>query len=167
MALILGIDPGSRVTGFGVIHVEGRVHRYVACGTIKATAEKFADRLATIFRGVTEVINEYRPELMAIEQVFMHQNASAALKLGQARGAAIVAGVNQALPVHEYSPRSIKQAVVGHGGADKAQVQHMMKALLSIHEPMAEDAADALAVALCHSHTAQGLAALYKACKTG
>jgi len=149
---ILGIDPGSRLTGYGVIESTGRGMRYIASGCIRVQAEDFPQRLKQIFDGVTEVISLYSPGQMAIEQVFMHKNADSALKLGQARGAAICAGMNQQLPVFEYASRQVKQALVGNGGADKQQVQHMVKILLSIQGEMQIDASDALAISLCHCH---------------
>lgn len=157
MALILGIDPGSRITGFGIINVVGSRNEYVTSGCIRVADNSFPERLKKIFDNITEVIEQYCPQEMVIEQVFMAKNAGSALKLGQARGAAIVAGVNQGLPVSEYSARQIKQAVVGSGAADKAQVQHMVKVLLSLSDLPQEDAADALAAAMCHGHTQQNL----------
>lgn len=126
--------------------------RYVASGCIRVKAEEFPERLKQIFDGVTEVIALYQPGQMAIEQVFMHKNADSALKLGQARGAAICASMNQQLPVFEYAARQVKQALVGKGSAEKHQVQHMVKILLSIQGEMQIDASDALAIGLCHCH---------------
>lgn len=126
--------------------------RYVASGCIRVKAEEFPERLKQIFDGVTEVIALYQPGQMAIEQVFMHKNADSALKLGQARGAAICASMNQKLPVFEYAARQVKQALVGKGSAEKHQVQHMVKILLSIQGEMQIDASDALAIGLCHCH---------------
>jgi len=152
---ILGIDPGSRFTGFGVIEVTGDRAAIIQHGVIKAGSGDFPERLGIIFSGICELIEAYRPDQAAIETVFLSHNASSALKLGQARGAAICAAISRGLPVSEYSPRSIKQAIVGRGGADKVQVQHMVCVLLQLKESPAEDAADALAVALCHQHTQQ------------
>jgi crossover junction endodeoxyribonuclease RuvC len=149
---ILGIDPGSRITGYGVVETTPRGIRYVASGCIRVKAEEFPERLKQIFDGVTEVIALYQPGQMAIEQVFMHKNADSALKLGQARGAAICASMNQQLPVFEYAARQVKQALVGKGSAEKHQVQHMVKILLSIQGEMQIDASDALAIGLCHCH---------------
>ena len=161
MTRILGIDPGSQTTGYGVISVVGRHNRYVDSGCIRTSSgQPLADRLKTIFQGVSEVIRFHCPDEMAVEQVFMHRNADSALKLGQARGAAICAGVVAELPVSEYAPRAIKQAVVGSGGAAKEQVQHMVCALLGLNQAPQADAADALAVALCHGHTMQTLGRL-------
>lgn len=150
---ILGIDPGSRITGFGVIDSDGRHSRYVASGCVSTTKGAFADRLGEIFRGLNGVLDEHRPQQVAVEQVFMARNAGAALKLGQARGVAIVAAVHHGLPVFEYTPRAIKQAVVGNGGAEKQQVQHMIRVLLGQQGRMGLDESDALAIALCHAHS--------------
>ena len=152
---ILGIDPGSRFTGFGIIEVEGSRTLPVHQGVIKAGSGEFPERLGIIFSGVSDLIDEFRPSEFAIENVFVSKNAASALKLGQARGAAMCAAIAKGLPVSEYSPRSVKQAIVGRGGADKVQVQHMVTVLLQLKEKPAEDAADALAVALCHQHTQQ------------
>lgn len=157
MAIILGIDPGSRVTGYGVIRQVGAKSEYLGSGCIRLKAEELSMRLNQIFNGVTEVINQFQPDYFAIEQVFMAKNPDSALKLGQARGAAIVAATQFDLPVSEYSARQIKQSVVGKGGADKSQVQHMVMHLLKLSTSPQSDAADALAVALCHNHTQQSL----------
>jgi crossover junction endodeoxyribonuclease RuvC len=151
--IILGIDPGSRFTGFGVIDSDGRKSRYITSGFIRVSGETWAERLGVIFEGLTEIVETHRPDEMSIERVFMHRNADSALKLGQARGAAICAVITQGVPVHEYAPTEIKQSVVGKGNAAKAQVQHMVKVLLNLPGMPQEDAADALAAALCHSHT--------------
>ena len=152
MTRIIGIDPGSRVTGYGIIDQRGQELRYVASGCIRIKGEALAERLGMIFTGVQHVIDEYLPEEMAVERVFMNKNADSALKLGQARGAAICAGVTRTLPVSEYAAREIKQAVVGKGGAAKEQVQHMVRVLLTLDKQAPSDAADALAVAICHGH---------------
>lgn len=157
MAVILGIDPGSRATGFGLIQHTANKTQYLGSGCIRVVGEQLADRLEQIFSGVTQIIQQYRPDEFAIEQVFMAKNADSALKLGQARGAAIVAATQQGLPVAEYSARQIKQSVVGKGNAEKTQVQHMVVQLLSLSKKPQSDAADALAVALCHHHTQQNL----------
>ncbi|NVK41662.1 MAG: crossover junction endodeoxyribonuclease RuvC [Oceanospirillaceae bacterium] len=151
--LILGIDPGSRVTGYGVINLVGSRNEYVASGCIRIRGEELAERLQQVYAGVSEIIETYCPQEMAIEQVFMARNADSALKLGQARGVAIVAGSNRELPVYEYAARKVKQSVVGNGGADKVQVQHMVAHLLKLPGLPQADAADALAIALCHAHT--------------
>lgn len=157
MAIILGIDPGSRVTGYGLVNSVGSKLEYVACGCIRTETKLLPERLKIIHAGVCEIIERYTPQETAIEEVFMGRNAQSALKLGQARGAAMVACLSHELPVAEYSARKVKQAVVGSGAADKAQVQHMVKALLSINATIAEDAADALAVAICHANTQSSL----------
>lgn len=154
---ILGIDPGSRFTGYGIIDVRGDRAAAVHFGVIKTGAGKFPERLGIIFRGIRDLVVEYRPTEVAVENVFVSKNASSALKLGQARGAAICAAICEELAVAEYSPRSVKQAIVGKGGADKVQVQHMVCVLLQLRETPQEDAADALAVALCHQHTQQSV----------
>ena len=158
---ILGIDPGSRVTGFGVIDSDGIRSTLVASGCIRLAEGDFAARLGRIFEGLSGVLDRHRPTEVAVEQVFVAHNAQSALKLGQARGAAICAAVTAGLPVYEYTPREVKQAVVGTGAADKAQVQHMVRRLLAIEAELAADAADALAVALSHAHgrTARALLA--------
>jgi crossover junction endodeoxyribonuclease RuvC len=153
--ILLGIDPGSRITGFGVLEVEGKHSRYLASGCIHVQNEAMPQRLGEIFHGVSEIIKTYHPDTLVIERVFLHRNADSALKLGQARGAALVAAVDAGLAVHEYSPNEIKQAIVGRGHADKAQIQHMIKVLLGLSETPPSDAADALALALCHAHHRQ------------
>lgn len=155
MAIILGIDPGSRVTGYGVIRQTGRQLDYLGSGAIRTIADDLPTRLKRIYAGVTEIIIQFQPELFAIEQVFMARNADSALKLGQARGAAIVAAVNHNLAVSEYAARLVKQTVVGIGSADKIQVQHMVTTMLKLSAPPQLDAADALAVAITHAHTLQ------------
>ena len=157
MTRILGIDPGSRFTGYGIIEVRGDNATEVQSGVIKAGTGEFPERLGIIFRGIRDLIVAYRPTEVAVENVFVSKNASSALKLGQARGAAISAAICENLKVAEYSPRSVKQAIVGKGSADKVQVQHMVCVLLQLKETPAEDAADALAVALCHQHTQQSM----------
>lgn len=157
MNIILGIDPGSRITGYGLIKIEKNKAVYLASGCIKVTHDELAVRLKRIFESVSEIITQFSPTAFAIEQVFMAKNPDSALKLGQARGAAIVAATQFDLPVDEYSARQIKQSVVGTGSADKAQVQHMVKHLLKLPRTPQADAADALAVALCHLHTQQSL----------
>jgi crossover junction endodeoxyribonuclease RuvC len=152
MTRILGIDPGSRVTGYGIVDQHGQQIAYVASGCIRAQDGSFAERLGTIFEGVSRIIQQYNPGEMAIERVFLNKNADSALKLGQARGAAICAGVQQSVPVDEYAAREIKQAVVGTGSATKEQVQHMICVLLSLGKRPQSDAADALGIAICHGH---------------
>jgi crossover junction endodeoxyribonuclease RuvC len=157
MAIILGIDPGSRITGYGVINSTGSKLIYIDCGCIRTEADALPERLHQIFSGLCEVIVRHCPQEAAVEEVFMGKNAGSALKLGQARGSAIIACLHQELPVGEYAARAIKKAIVGRGAAEKQQVQHMVKALLGITESIQEDAADALAVAICHANTQAGL----------
>jgi len=157
MTTILGIDPGSRLTGFGVIRVEGSNYHYLGSGCVRVQGEGTSHRLQQIFAGLQEVIQMYQPIEVSIEQVFMHRNPGSALKLGQARGVAIVAAAMTAIPVAEYSARQIKQSVVGHGAAKKEQVQHMVKTLLNLSGTPQADAADALAIALCHANSRQNM----------
>jgi crossover junction endodeoxyribonuclease RuvC len=151
-ARILGLDPGSLRTGFGVIDSSGGTLRIVAQGCIATAGGPLADRLRVIHARVAELIALHGPTEIADERVFLSKNADSALKLGQARGAALAA-VPVTLGVHEYAPRAIKLAVVGIGGAEKSQVAHMVKQLLAIDLKLAADAADALAIAICHAHT--------------
>ncbi len=162
MTIILGIDPGSRFTGYGVIRQEGRKFSYLGSGCIKAIAQgdDLGTRLQTIFAGVSELIVQFKPEQFAIEQVFMAKNPDSALKLGQARGAAIVAATQSGLSIAEYSARQIKQSVVGTGGASKEQVQHMVTSILKLPGTPQADAADALAVGLCHAHSYESITKL-------
>lgn len=158
MAVVLGIDPGSRITGYGVISAEGSKLIYIDSGCIRTeTARDLSEKLDMICRGIDQVIRLYAPTEVGIEQVFMARNADSALKLGQARGAAIVACTLNKIPVHEYSARQVKQAVVGTGAADKVQVQSMICRLLSLSQSPQADAADALGVAVCHTHMMQGM----------
>jgi crossover junction endodeoxyribonuclease RuvC len=157
MQIILGIDPGSRITGYGIIGVKGNKTEYIASGCIRVMDEDLSKRLKNVFDGVSEIISQFSPDVFAIEQVFMAKNPDSALKLGQARGAAIVAATCKDLPVFEYSARQVKQSVVGKGSADKTQVQHMVTHLLKLNKTPQADAADALAVALCHLHTQQSM----------
>jgi crossover junction endodeoxyribonuclease RuvC len=160
MALILGIDPGSRVAGYGVIQATGNKLQYVASGCIRVdTSKDLAYRLKQILESVTKLIDAYGPEEFAIEQVFMGKNVDSALKLGQARGVAIVAAAMKDIPVFEYAARSVKQAVTGKGSADKAQMQKMVQTLLKLPGCPQEDAADALGIAICHANSTQGLLA--------
>ncbi len=149
---ILGIDPGSRVTGFGIIDSDGSRSRHVASGCVRTAGDDLPARLGEIYRELHAVIAAHGPQQVAVEQVFMARNASAALKLGQARGAAIVAAVEHRLPVYEYSAREVKQALVGKGSAEKEQVQYMVQLLLGLQGKMPLDESDALAIALCHAH---------------
>ncbi|MCP5160299.1 MAG: crossover junction endodeoxyribonuclease RuvC [Hahellaceae bacterium] len=160
MAIILGIDPGSRITGFGVILFERSKAQYIASGCIRVKEGSLASRLEQIYAGVSEVIDTWKPTEFAIEEVFLARNPDSALKLGQARGVAIVAAANKGLDVAEYSARKVKQSVVGNGAADKSQVQHMVQSILALPAKPQADAADALAIALCHAHTWQSLVRL-------
>jgi crossover junction endodeoxyribonuclease RuvC len=148
---VLGIDPGSQRTGFGVLDAVGPRLTYVASGVIRTQKGEFADRLCEIFRCVQTIVAQYRPHEIAIERVFVNRNPDSALKLGQARGAAICGTVDANAEVFEYATRQIKQAVVGSGSAEKAQVQLMMKSILKLDGPLSPDAADALAAAVCHA----------------
>jgi crossover junction endodeoxyribonuclease RuvC len=152
MHRIMGIDPGSRKTGFGIIEIINHKPHYIASGVIKLEAVALAPRLGQIFTDLQTLIAEYKPQVVAIEQVFMSNNASSALKLGHARGAAITAISIHQIPVAEYAARKIKQAIVGFGGAEKNQMQTMVMHLLNLTKKPQVDAADALAAALCHFH---------------
>ena len=157
MTRILGIDPGLRVTGFGVIEKEGNQLRYVASGCIKSNdKETLPQRIATLFKGISEVVATYQPDEAAVEIIFVNVNPQSTLLLGQARGAALSALVHGGLPVAEYTALQVKQAVVGHGKAAKEQVQHMVVRLLNLGGTPAADAADALACAICHAHGGLG-----------
>ena len=150
---IIGIDPGSRVTGYGVIAKKGNRLYYVTCGVIRLSDRySFTDRLKVIFDGLCEVIETQRPTVAAVEDVFVAANPRTALKLGHARGVAVLAALHNGLLVHDYTPRMVKQAVVGYGNADKQQVQQMVRVLLQLSVPPSSDAADALAVAMCHAN---------------
>ena len=151
-ARVLGLDPGSRRTGFGIIDCDGNAHAHVAHGCIAAQGEAIATRVRMIFEGVAQLIATYQPDEVAIERVFVNRNVDSAMKLGQARGAALCA-VPLGTQVFEYAPRAIKLAVVGSGAAEKTQVAHMMKVLLQLTVVPAPDAGDALAVAICHAHS--------------
>jgi crossover junction endodeoxyribonuclease RuvC len=149
---ILGLDPGSRRTGFGIIDCSNGNSVQLAHGCIAPDEESLSGRLRGIFQGVHELIEKYQPTEIAVERVFVNRNVDSALKLGHARGAALCA-VPQSLPVFEYAPRAIKLAIVGFGAAEKVQVAHMIRALLHVEGRISADAADALAVAMCHAHS--------------
>lgn len=152
--VILGIDPGSRITGYGVIRKEGNRLIHIDNGALFTdSAADFPGRLKRIFDGLSEIIARYNPQVCAVEDLFFSNNVQSALKLGQARGAAIVACVNAGLPVFEYTALQVKQSVVGHGKAEKTQVQQMVKILLGLPEVAQADASDALAVAICHANS--------------
>lgn len=149
---ILGIDPGSQVSGYGIVDANATSTRAVIWGSVRTSGDH-AHRLRDIFDAFNDIVREYQPDEIAVERVFLHRNADSALKLGQARAAAICGTFGVAAVVHEYSPRHIKKAVVGTGSAEKTQVQQMIGMLLGIRESIQADAADALAVAMCHAHT--------------
>ena len=149
---ILGLDPGSQRTGFGVIECRGADYVHIAHGCIAVAGLAMAERLRCIFESLQKLVSEHAPAEIAIERVFVNRNVDSALKLGQARGAALCA-VPQGVPVFEYAPRAVKLALVGSGGADKAQVTHMIRALLRLTVAVQTDASDALAIAVCHAHT--------------
>lgn len=150
---ILGIDPGSRATGYGVVDLRKGALSFVSCGVIHmAPRYSMPDRLKIINDGINEVIHLHQPRVAAVEEVFMATNAQSALKLGHARGVAVLAAVQNGLKVYDYTAKRVKQSVVGYGQADKAQVQHMVRVLLRLASSPSQDAADALAVAICHSN---------------
>ncbi len=157
MKRILGIDPGSRFTGYGIIELTAGKSIWLNSGCIRVEADNLADKLCIIAEGLNALLDEFQPDEMAIEKVFVSRNVDSALKLGQARGAAISTVALRKIPVSEYTPTQIKKAVVGKGNAAKTQVQHMVVNLLGLSRAPQEDAADALAIALCHAHTGQTL----------
>ncbi len=150
---VLGIDPGSVRTGYGVIDCNGPTQRYVAAGCIRTKGDTLAQRLRHIYTALVDIVEEHRPDEIAIERVFIHRNPDSALKLGQARGVAMCAAALQGAPVFEYAPQAIKLALVGTGSAEKEQVAHMVKAILLFDEVLGLDATDALAVGLCHGQS--------------
>ena len=150
---VLGLDPGSQRTGFGIIDCRADGERHVASGCIDAAGREMVERLQRIYAAVTALVHEHRPDMLAIERVFVHRNPDSALKLGQARGVALCAAASLGASVHEYAPRAIKMAVTGYGAAAKPQVAQMVRTLLLLEIRLAADAADALAVALCHAQT--------------
>ena len=152
--LILGIDPGSRATGYGIVSKENNRICFVDAGVIRPRKDlSFSERLEKLYSGLKEVISRHCPTVSAVEGVFQSVNVRSALLLGHARGVIILASVHGGLPVFEYSPMAVKQAVVGYGRADKSQVQHMVRILLNLPDKPAQDAADAMAVAICHAHS--------------
>lgn len=159
---ILGIDPGSQVTGYGIVDSARPQIRAIEWGCIR-TAGEHCDRLRSIFDALVRIVAEHRPVEIAVESVFVHRNADSALKLGQARAAALCATFGASLPIYEYSPRRIKKAVVGKGGAEKEQVQHMVRMLLGLRDEIEADAADALAAAICHAHSRTARISVLKA----
>ena len=151
--IVLGLDPGSVTTGFGVLDLVERKHRFVGCGCLKAnTKHSFPQRLAQLYDGLVQTLSQYQPDEVAIEEVFYRINVATALKMSHTRGVLMLAVVKAGLPISEYAPREVKQAVVGTGSASKDQVQFMVKNILHLQEIPPTDAADALAVALCHTH---------------
>ena len=156
-SIILGIDPGSLKTGYGIIRTQGQQLSFITCGHIKTGGGDFPTRLQTISKDLQEVVVQFQPDEMAIENVFLARNPDSALKLGQARGAAICAVMAKDIPVAEYTANQVKQAIVGKGHADKLQVQHMVKILLNLSATPQSDAADALAIAICHANTRKTL----------
>jgi crossover junction endodeoxyribonuclease RuvC len=154
---VLGIDPGTAITGWGIVEGDGDEVRLIAGGAITTAAgTPLPQRLQTIYRELTTIIEQWRPEASAIEELFFSKNAKTALAVGHGRGAAMLALANANLPITEYKPLEVKQAITGYGGADKQQMQQMVKLLLSLDDiPRPDDAADALAVAICHLHSAR------------
>ena len=158
MAIILGIDPGSRITGYGLIKETNRNIEYIDSGCIRTSLNgELSQKLLQIYDGICQLMDQFSPTEVAIEQVFMHQNPNSALKLGQARGVAMVAAASHRVNVSEYSAREVKQTVVGYGAAEKDQVNHMVVQLLMLNSSPQKDAADALAIAICHSHMRNGV----------
>ena len=150
---ILGIDPGSRITGYGVIQAQSTQLALLACGTIRTGAETdFSKRLLVIFTDLREVIQAHKPDVAAVEEIFLNRNPSSTLKLGHARGVAMIAALQSGIEVFDYTALRVKQAVAGYGKAEKSQVQYMVRTLLGLNAAPSSDAADALAVAICHAH---------------
>lgn len=160
--IILGIDPGFAIVGVGIIEYKGNKFRTIDYFALTTKAHTpIEERLKIIYDGITEAINKYKPDFLAVEELFFNNNAKTAIQVGQARGVILLAGVNANLPIYEYTPLQVKQAVVGYGRADKTQIQQMVKAILNLSEiPKPDDVADALAIAVCHAHS-------YKMVKTG
>ncbi len=152
MTIILGIDPGSRITGYGLIKEHKQQLQYIDSGCIRTSVGDFSQRLLDIFNGVCQLMETFSPDEVAIEQLFLHRNPNTALKLGHARGAAMVACASHRLKISEYTPREVKLALAGYGAAEKSQVKHMVVSLLLLNSAPQADAADALAIAICHSH---------------
>ncbi len=155
MTIILGIDPGSRITGYGLIEQQGSKLRYLASGCIRTKADSMPARLAHIHTDLNTLVQQFQPGEAALEQVFVHQNPAAALKLGQARGIVLLMAAIHGLPMAEYSAREVKRAMVGYGAADKSQMQYMVCQVLQLNKQPQQDAADALAIAICHAHLRQ------------
>ncbi len=155
--LVLGIDPGTAITGYGLVHEQDDGLSLVECGVVTTpSSQPLPERLQTIYRGLSDVIRRFEPEEAAVEELFFSRNVRTALSVGQARGVALLALADAGLPIYEYKPLEIKQAVAGYGGADKQQVQEMVRMLLNLERvPQPDDAADAAAVAVCHIHSAR------------
>ena len=155
--LVLGIDPGTAITGYGLVHEQDDGLSLVECGVVTTpSSQPLPERLQTIYRGLSDVVRRFQPEEAAVEELFFSRNVRTALSVGQARGVALLALVDAGLPIYEYKPLEVKQAVAGYGGADKQQVQEMVRMLLNLERvPQPDDAADAVAVAVCHIHSAR------------
>jgi len=155
--LVLGIDPGTAITGYGLVHENDEGLALVDCGVITTPADQpLPQRLQTIYRGLAAIIGQHRPDQVAVEELFFSRNVRTALSVGQARGVVLLAAAEAGLPLHEYKPLEVKQTVAGYGGADKRQVQEMVRMLLHLEQvPEPDDAADAVAVAVCHVHSAR------------
>lgn len=166
MTIILGIDPGSRITGYGIIRETNRQLEYIDSGCIRTADGELSQRLLEIFNGICHLMETYSPTEIAIEEVFMHENPSSALKLGHARGVAMVACASHRVKVNEYSAREVKLSLVGYGAAQKEQVKHMVVSILKLNSAPQSDAADALGIAICHSHMRNGLPAIGSRRKT-
>jgi crossover junction endodeoxyribonuclease RuvC len=165
---VLGIDPGSRVTGFGVVEERNGQARFVTCGTVRLDpGDAMAERLVELYDTLGRILRETRPDTAAIERVFVSRNADSALKLGHARGVTLLALRQAGLPVHEYTPAQVKKSVTGSGRAEKGQIGLLVRMLLELPDPPAEDAADALAIALCHTMLARGQARIDEALARG
>ena len=160
--IILGIDPGFAIVGVGIIEYKGNKFRTIDYFALTTKAHTpIEERLKIIYEGIADAINKYKPDFIAIEELFFNNNAKTAIQVGQARGVILLAGVNANIPIYEYTPLQVKQAVVGYGRAEKNQIQQMVKAILNLSEiPKPDDVADALAIAVCHAHS-------YKMVKTG
>ncbi|NLL19127.1 MAG: crossover junction endodeoxyribonuclease RuvC [Clostridia bacterium] len=152
---ILGIDPGTAIVGYGLIDTKGSQYKVVDYGCIRTSAEdSIPERLLQIFRRMQQLIDEYQPECLVVEELFFNKNANTAMAVGQARGVIVLSGIDKGLPVFEYTPLQVKQAIVGYGRAEKRQVQEMVKLLLNLEKrPSPDDVADALAIAICHAHS--------------
>ncbi len=157
MSVILGIDPGSRVCGYGIVNADGNKLEYISSGCIKVETLAFNDRLKTIYDGICSIIEKYQPDEIALEEIFVGKSPVSGLKLGHARGAVIVACRNHGFDISEYPPTQVKKALVGRGRADKGQMQHMIMSILGLPSAPQADAADALCVAVCHVHTKSSL----------